>query len=124
MPTLIVSTRFHVNPNATFFMTRAIPLSSSLPAQDRSRTTEAEDEPKRGVNAEGIVATTLLSLGPWGATDEFGWNVVESKVHVHDLHATILHLLGLDHERLTYHYGGRNHRLTDVYGNVVHQILV
>jgi Protein of unknown function (DUF1501) len=59
----------------------------------------------------------------YGATDEFGWDAVENRVHVHDLHATILHLLGLDHERLTYRFAGRNFRLTDVYGNVVHDIL-
>jgi hypothetical protein len=58
-----------------------------------------------------------------GATDEFGWNAVENKVHVHDLHATVLHLLGVDHERLTYRYAGRDYRLTDVYGNVVKEIL-
>jgi len=59
----------------------------------------------------------------WGATDEFGWHAVENKVHVHDLHATLLHLLGLDHERLTYRFGGRDYRLTDVHGRVVHEIL-
>ena len=48
---------------------------------------------------------------------------MDGQVHVHDLHATILHLLGLDHERLTYRYSGRDFRLTDVYGNVVKQIL-
>ena len=58
-----------------------------------------------------------------GATDEFGWDAVESPVHVHDLHATILHLLGLDHERLTYRYAGRDFRLTDVSGHVVRGIL-
>lgn len=58
-----------------------------------------------------------------GATDEFGWNAVENKVHVHDLHATILHLMGIDHEKLTYRYGGRDYRLTDVYGTVVQTIL-
>jgi hypothetical protein len=59
----------------------------------------------------------------YGATDELGMNAVESPVHVHDLHATILHLLGLDHERLTYRYAGRDFRLTDVYGRVVREIL-
>ncbi len=59
----------------------------------------------------------------YGATDEFGWYAVQNKVHVHDLHATILHLLGLDHTRLTYRYGGRDYRLTDVHGNVVQGIL-
>ncbi len=58
-----------------------------------------------------------------GETDEYAWNAIKDKVHVHDLHATILHLLGLDHERLTYRYSGRDFRLTDVYGNVVKQIL-
>jgi hypothetical protein len=58
-----------------------------------------------------------------GATDEFGSTAVEKKVHVHDLHATILHLLGIDHERLTFRYSGRDFRLTDVYGEVVRDIL-
>jgi hypothetical protein len=60
----------------------------------------------------------------FGATDEFGHQAVENKVHMHDLHATILHLLGLDHERLTYRYAGRNFRLTDVHGRVVKELLV
>ncbi|MBN9522222.1 DUF1501 domain-containing protein, partial [bacterium] len=59
----------------------------------------------------------------YGATDEFGFAAVQNKVHVHDLHATILHQLGLDHERLTYHYSGRDFRLTDVSGVVVRDIL-
>jgi hypothetical protein len=59
-----------------------------------------------------------------GATDELGYNVVEDKVHVHDLQATILHLLGLDHTRLTYKFQGRNFRLTDVSGEVVKKLLV
>jgi hypothetical protein len=59
----------------------------------------------------------------YGATDEFGAAAVENKVHMHDLHATILHLLGLDHERLTYRYAGRDFRLTDVHGHVVHDII-
>jgi uncharacterized protein (DUF1501 family) len=58
-----------------------------------------------------------------GATDEFGWHAEKDKVHVHDLHATVLHLMGLDHERLTYRYGGRDYRLTDVSGRVVKEIL-
>jgi hypothetical protein len=58
-----------------------------------------------------------------GATDEFGWHAVQDKVHVHDLHATILHIMGFDHERLTYRHGGRDYRLTDVHGHVVRQIL-
>jgi len=59
----------------------------------------------------------------YGATDEFGFKAVENRVHVHDLHATMLHLLGLDHERLTFRYSGRDHRLTDVHGRVIREIL-
>ena len=59
----------------------------------------------------------------YGATDEFGYNVVENPVHVHDLNATLLHLLGIDHERLSYRYQGRDFRLTDVHGNIVKGIL-
>src|SRR6516162_4433593 len=59
----------------------------------------------------------------YGATDEFGYRAVEHPVHVHDLHATILHLLGFDHERLTYRYAGRDFRLTDVHGHVVDEII-
>jgi hypothetical protein len=59
----------------------------------------------------------------YGASDEFGFNAVEDKVHVHDLQATILHLLGIDHERLTYKFQGRNFRLTDVHGQVVKPVL-
>jgi hypothetical protein len=59
----------------------------------------------------------------WGETDEYGYYAVKDRVHMHDLHATILHLLGLDHERLTYRYAGRDFRLTDVYGQVVREIL-
>jgi uncharacterized protein (DUF1501 family) len=58
-----------------------------------------------------------------GATDDIGFAAVENKVHVHDLHATILHLMGLDHEKLTYRYGGRDYRLTDVSGRVVKEVL-
>jgi hypothetical protein len=58
-----------------------------------------------------------------GATDDFGWYAVKDGVHVHDLHATILYLMGIDHERLTYRYSGRDYRLTDVHGNVVREIL-
>jgi hypothetical protein len=59
----------------------------------------------------------------YGATDDFGHRAVQDKVHMHDLHATVLHLLGLDHERLTYRYAGRDFRLTDVHGRVVREII-
>ena len=59
----------------------------------------------------------------YGATDEFGFKAVQDRVHVHDLHATMLHLMGFDHEKLTYRYAGRDFRLTDVHGRVVTDIL-
>ena len=59
----------------------------------------------------------------YGNTDEFGCSAVENRVHVHDLHATILHLMGVDHEKLTYRYSGRDYRLTDVMGHVVNEIV-
>jgi hypothetical protein len=58
-----------------------------------------------------------------GETDEFGYNVTAGGVHVHDLHATMLHLLGIDHERLTFRFQGRYYRLTDVFGKVVRPLL-
>jgi hypothetical protein len=59
----------------------------------------------------------------YGATDEYGYQAAENKVHMHDLHATVLHLMGLDHEQLTFRHAGRDYRLTDVYGNVVRDII-
>ena len=59
----------------------------------------------------------------YGATDDYGWNVTENPVHVHDMQATILSLLGIDHTRLTYRYQGRQFRLTDVHGHVVKDII-
>jgi hypothetical protein len=73
--------------------------------------------------------TVLLAGGgikggiAYGATDEFGFQAVEKRTHVHDLHATILHQLGFDHTRLTYRYAGRDFRLTDVHGNVIREVL-
>ncbi|MFN5626263.1 MAG: DUF1501 domain-containing protein, partial [Planctomyces sp.] len=73
--------------------------------------------------------TTVLAGGGvkgglmYGASDELGMFAVENRVHVHDLHATVLHLLGIDHEQLTYRYSGRDFRLTDVHGQVVQGIL-
>ena len=62
-------------------------------------------------------------VGPPRETDEIGWGVAKDPVHVHDLHATILQLFSLHHEKLTYRFQGRDFRLTDVEGNVVHQLL-
>ncbi len=60
----------------------------------------------------------------YGVTDDFCYNIVEKPVHVHDLNATILHLMGVDHTRLTYRYQGRDFRLTDIHGEIVHDVLV
>jgi arylsulfatase A-like enzyme len=59
----------------------------------------------------------------YGKTDDFGYNIAENPVHIHDLNATVLHLLGIDHERLTFKYQGRDFRLTDVHGEVVKGLL-
>ena len=59
----------------------------------------------------------------FGSTDDFGFRAVQDKVHVHDLHATLLHLLGFDHEKLTYRHAGRDYRLTDVSGEVIRGLL-
>ena len=91
------------------------------------RTPVAQGKDGRDHNPHGY--TMWLAGGgvraglQYGATDDYGYYAVEGKVHLHDLHATILHLLGLDHKRLTYRYAGRDFRLTDVAGNVVEGIL-
>lgn len=90
------------------------------------RTPTAQGGDGRDHNPEGF--TMWLAGGGvkggfrYGATDEYGYYATENKVHIHDLHATILHLVGLDHERLTYRYSGRDFRLTDVHGRVVDAI--
>ena len=87
------------------------------------RTPEDPTQDGRGHNHKGY--TMWLAGGgvkgglTWGQTDEYGYEAVVDKVHLHDLHATILHAIGLDHERLTYRYAGRDFRLTDVHGDVV-----
>lgn len=88
------------------------------------------DPMRRGRDHHHTAFSTLLAGGgikgglAYGTSDELGMNAEENKVHVHDLHATILHQLGLDHEQLTYRYAGRDFRLTDVYGDVVKDIIV
>jgi hypothetical protein len=88
---------------------------------------EGKGKPGRNHNPYGFsmwLAGGGVKCGiAYGATDEFGFAAVENRVHVHDLHATVLHLLGLDHTLLTYFHQGRDERLTDVYGNVLKEIL-
>src|SRR4051812_11174946 len=91
------------------------------------RTPTSQGSDGRDHNPEGF--TMWLAGGGvkagfrYGATDEYGYYAVENKVHIHDLHATLLYLLGLDHERLTYRYGGRDFRLTDVHGRIIQDIM-
>jgi uncharacterized protein (DUF1501 family) len=91
------------------------------------RTPDSRRADGRDHNAKGY--TMWLAGGgtkggtSYGATDDYGYKAVENPVHVHDLHASILHLMGLDHERLTYRYAGRDFRLTDVKGHVVKDIM-
>jgi hypothetical protein len=91
------------------------------------RTPTAQGKNGRDHNPEGF--TMWLAGGGvkpgfrYGATDEYGYYAVEDRMHIHDLHATLLHLLGLDHEKLTYRYAGRDFRLTDVAGEVAREIL-
>jgi len=95
------------------------------------RTPYAENRDKQKVGRDHHhTAFSMLVAGGgikggtvYGASDELGMHAVENPVHVHDFHATILHLLGIDHERLTYRYAGRDFRLTDVHGRVVKEII-
>ncbi len=95
----------------------------------RTPYAEPQKEGKSGRDHHHTAFSMLLAGGgvkgglTYGATDELGMHAVEDRVHVHDLHATILHLLGIDHTKLTYRYSGRDFRLTDVYGRVVQGIL-
>jgi hypothetical protein len=90
--------------------------------------TPGQDGPKGRGHHPAVFSSWMAGGGvrggiAFGASDEIGATVAENKVHVHDFHATILHLLGFDHERLTYHHAGRDFRLTDVHGRVVRDIL-
>ena len=93
------------------------------------RTPMAQGEERDGRDHHNKAFTMILAGGGikaghvHGATDDFGFDVIENPVHVHDLNATLLHTLGFDHERLTYRFQGRDYRLTDVHGHVVHDIL-
>src|SRR5207237_7319143 len=98
-------------------------------AEIRKEKDNKESKDKVGRDHHHTAFSMLLAGGGvkggtvYGASDELGMNAVEDPVHVHDLHATILHLLGINHERLTYRYAGRNFRLTDVHGRVVDEIV-
>ena len=91
------------------------------------RTPDDPTQDGRGHNHKGfsmfLVGGGTKSGHIHGETDEYGYEAINGKVHIHDLHATMLHLLGLDHERLTYRHGGRDYRLTDVHGRVVSEVV-
>ena len=88
---------------------------------DRSHGTYGRDHHGRSFSM--LLAGGGVRPGAYGATDDFGYDVVDSPVHVNDLHATLLYCLGFDHERLTYRHAGRDFRLTDVAGRVVRELL-
>jgi arylsulfatase A-like enzyme len=96
-------------------------------AGEFGRTPYAQNGNGRDHNNKGY--TTWMAGGgvkggfSYGATDEMGYEAVEGRCHIHDWHATILHLMGLNHEQLTYRYAGRDFRLTDVHGNVLKDII-
>src|SRR5262245_29496114 len=98
-----------------FGRTPAVELMNGRPAQGRDHNHWGFSVWLAGAGVRGGMTH--------GATDEFGYRAVQNRVHVHDLHATILHLMGFDHEGLTYRYAGRDFRLTDVHGGVVREIL-
>src|SRR5262249_39822626 len=98
-----------------FGRTPAVELANGKPALGRDHNHWGFSVWLAGGGVKGGMA--------YGTTDEFGYRAAENPVHVHDLHATLLHLLGFDHERLTYRYAGRDFRLTDVSGRVVREIL-
>jgi uncharacterized protein (DUF1501 family) len=91
------------------------------------RTSDSQGSGGRDHNPNTF--TTWLAGGgvkggvQYGQSDEFGYKAVENRVNVHDIHATVLHLLGLDHTKLTYRFNGRDFRLTDVAGNVLRDVL-
>ena len=114
-----------------------LPKGIKNQAEDTDQATAAllKDLKQRGLLEDTLVVwggefgRTSFSQGQlkpgisYGETDEFGYNVIKDPVHVHDFQATMLHLLGIDHERLTYKFQGRRFRLTDVHGHVVKDIL-
>jgi len=93
----------------------------------RTPTCQGKGHDGRDHNPEGFtmwMAGAGVKTGiKYGATDDYGYYAAVDKVHIHDVHATLLHLLGLEHKRLTYRHAGRDFRLTDVAGHVVHDII-
>lgn len=107
-----IAAAIHVSAEDAFFRDQVEPIL-------RERCYECQPESFCTWMAGGGIKGGLMH----GETDEFGFRPISGKVHLHDLHATILHLLGLDHEQLTWRHQGRDFRLTDVYGEVVREIL-
>ena len=104
-------------------MTRSLsgPLSSAACPLFKREQWAAITTPRDSLR--GSPAQASSTGFSFGATDEFGYQAIENVVDVHDFHATILHLLGLDHERLTYNHNGTSRRLTDVHGHVIRGVL-
>ena len=91
------------------------------------RTPTAQGDDGRDHNPNGysmwMAGGGVKAGSVYGATDDYGYYAEVDKMHIHDLHATMLHLLGIDHKRLTYRYSGRDQRLTDVAGEVAHGVI-
>ena len=98
------------------------PLRQGI-AGDGTATKPGRDHHKDAFTHAGWPAAASSAASAYGETDDLGFSLVENPVHVHDLNATVLHLLGLDHERLTFKYQGREFRLTDVHGHVVRDLI-
>ena len=88
--------------------------SGDWTAAERARLQDLASQ----LSASGVHVEVIF-----GATDDYGYHAVENKIEMHDLHATILHLLGIDHKRLTFRFSGRDMRLTDVHGNVIEGVV-
>ena len=91
------------------------------------RTPERQGATGRGHHAQGftfwLAGGGVKSGFGYGSTDEFGYHAVDKPVSIHDLHATLLHQMGIDHEKLTYRFSGRDYRLTDVHGRILHELI-
>ena len=114
---------------STVRLLRVMPVPENV-VTPAGRTVAYVDQQMERLTAQGLAeldeATVNEALGDVRTSlleADVGYDVVQDKVHVHDLHATMLHLLGFDHEKLTYRYNGRDFRLTDVFGNVVHDLI-
>jgi hypothetical protein len=103
------------------------PAAGKRPILARRRKARRPDASPAEAGTEATEEGQISMVSPellFGMTDDFGIDIIKDPCHVHDYHATVLHIMGIDHKKLTYRYSGRDFRLTDVHGNVLHSILV